>query len=176
MGSLSNGDLFDGSSNKRSLYNGYCTSSGVSLKYKKRKVYVVCHFPHGCGQNALFINLMHQDTEVVASLGDKENLVADEKMVKVPEGDCVKASEIGSESSSHQLVESPVKLELPNILNGLLEKVVVAAGKVNGAELSPIVELLGSGLPKALENNALELSKKLHKVEVQAVMKSECAP
>ncbi|KAL7219709.1 hypothetical protein ACSBR2_012717 [Camellia fascicularis] len=37
MGSLSNGDLFDGSSNKRSLYNGYCTSSGVSLKYKKRK-------------------------------------------------------------------------------------------------------------------------------------------
>ncbi|KAL7163623.1 hypothetical protein ACSBR2_039692 [Camellia fascicularis] len=176
MGSLSNGDLFDGSSNKRSLYNGYCTSSGVSLKYKKRKVYAVRHFPHGCGQNALFINLMPQDTEVVASLGDKGNLVADEKMVKVPKGDCVKASEIGSESSSHQLVESSVKLELPNILNDLLGKVVVAAGKVNGAELSPIVEPLGSGLPKALENNALELSKELHEVEVQAVVKSECAP
>ncbi|KAL7181359.1 hypothetical protein ACSBR1_040277 [Camellia fascicularis] len=176
MGSLSNGDLFDGSSNKRSLYNGYCTSSGVSLKYKKRKVYAVLHFPHGCGQNALFINLMPQDTEVIASLGDKGNLVADEKMVKVPEGDCVKASEIGSESSSHQLVESPVKLELPNILNDLLGKVVAAAGKVNGAELSPIVEPLGSGLPKALENNALELSKELHQVEVQAVVKSECAP
>ncbi|KAI8017283.1 Histone-lysine N-methyltransferase, H3 lysine-9 specific SUVH6 [Camellia lanceoleosa] len=116
-------------SNKRSLYNGYCTSSGVSLKYKKRKVCAVRHFPHGCGQNASFINVMPQDTEVVASLGDKENLVADEKMVKVAEGDCVKASEIGNDSSSHQLVESPVKLELPNILNDLLGKVVVAAGK-----------------------------------------------
>ncbi|KAI7981537.1 hypothetical protein LOK49_Contig32G00023 [Camellia lanceoleosa] len=79
MGSLSNVDLFD----------GYCTSSGVSLKYKKRKVYVVRDFPTGCGHNASFINLMPQDTEVVASLGDKENLVADEKMVKVAEGDCV---------------------------------------------------------------------------------------
>ncbi|KAL7167050.1 hypothetical protein ACSBR2_037671 [Camellia fascicularis] len=167
MGSLSNGDLFDGSSNKRSLYNGYCTSSGVSLKCKKRKVYVVRDFPCGCGQNASFINLMPQDTEVVASLGDKENLVADEKMVKVAEGDCVEASEIGNESSCHQLVESSVKLELPDILNDLLGKVVVAAGKVNGAELSPIVEPLGSGLPKALENNALELSKELHKVEVR---------
>ncbi|XP_028064831.1 histone-lysine N-methyltransferase, H3 lysine-9 specific SUVH6-like [Camellia sinensis] len=151
MGSLSNGDLFDGSSKKRSLYNGYCTSSGVSLKYKKRKVYAVRDFPPGCGHNVSFINLMPQDTEVVASLGDKENLVADEKMVKVAEGDCVKASEIGNESSSHQLVESSVKLELPDILN-----VVVAAGKVNGAELSPVVVPLGSGLPKALENNALE--------------------
>ncbi|GMP81048.1 hypothetical protein CsSME_00035897 [Camellia sinensis var. sinensis] len=176
MGSSSNGDLFDGSSNKRSLYSGYCTSSGVSLKYKKRKVYAVRDFPHGCGQNASFINLMPQDTDVVASLGDKENLVADEKMVKVAEGDCVKASEIGNESSSHQLVESPVKLELPDILNDLLGKVVVAAGKVNGAELSPVVESLGSGLPKALENNALELSKELHEVEVQAVLKSEGAP
>ncbi|CAL5374387.1 unnamed protein product [Camellia sinensis] len=153
MGCLSNGDLFDGSSKKRSLYNGYCTSSG----------------------NASFINLMPQDTEVVASLGDKENLVADEKMMKVAEGDCVKASEIGNDSSSHQLVESPVKLELPDILNDLLGKVVVAAGKVNGAELSPIVKPLGSGLPKALENNALELSKELHEVEVQVVVKSEGA-
>ncbi|CAL5328065.1 unnamed protein product [Camellia sinensis] len=115
------------------------------------------------------------DTEVVASLGDKENLVADEKMMKVAEGDCVKASEIGNDSSSHQLVESPVKLELPDILNDLLGKVVVAAGKVNGAELSPIVKPLGSGLPKALENNALELSKELHEVEVQVVVKSEGA-
>ncbi|KAL7188461.1 hypothetical protein ACSBR1_038339 [Camellia fascicularis] len=83
---------------------------------------------------------MPQDTEVVASLGDKENLVADEKMVKVVKGDCVEASEIGNESSSYQLVESPVKLELPDILNDLLGKVVVvAAGKVNGAELSPVV-------------------------------------
>ncbi|KAL7219457.1 hypothetical protein ACSBR2_012498 [Camellia fascicularis] len=188
MGSLSNGDLFDGSSNKRvflikplprgsttgdnsapltfpaatttfpnkslnmsgnSNFTGLftnCTSSGVSLKYKKRKVYAVHHFPHGCGQNASFINLMPHDTEVVASLGDKENLVADEKMVKVVEGDCVKASEMGNESSSRQLVESPVKLELPDILSDLLGKVVVAAGKVNGAELSPIVEPLGSGL------------------------------
>ncbi|CAL5436727.1 unnamed protein product [Camellia sinensis] len=175
MGLLSNGDLFDGSSNNWSLYNGYCTSSGVSLKYKKRKVYVVLHFPPRCGQNASFINLP-QDTKVVASLGDKENLVADEKMVKVAEGDCVKASEIGNESSSHQLVESPVKLELPNILNDLLGKVVVAVGKVNGAELSPVVVPLGSGLPKALENNALELSKELHEVKVQAVVKSEGAP
>ncbi|CAL5394883.1 unnamed protein product [Camellia sinensis] len=146
MGPLSNGDLFDGSSNKRSLYNGYCISPSVSLKYKKRKVYAVHHFPHGCGQNASFINLMPQDTEVVASLGDKENLVADEKMVKVVEGDCVKASEMGNESSSCQLVEGSVKLELPDILSDLLGKVVVAAGKVNGAELSPIVEPLGSGL------------------------------
>ncbi|CAL5441727.1 unnamed protein product [Camellia sinensis] len=175
MGLLSNGDLFDGSSNNWSLYNGYCTSSGVSLKYKKRKVYAVRHFPPGCGQNASFINLP-QDTEVVASLGDKENLVADEKMVKVAEGDCVKASEIGNELSSHQLVESPVKLELPNILNDLLGKVVVAVGKVNGAELPPVVVPLGSGLPKALENNALELSKELHEVKVQAVVKSEGAP
>ncbi|KAL7167090.1 hypothetical protein ACSBR2_037711 [Camellia fascicularis] len=134
MGSLSNGDLFDGSSNNWSLYNGYCTSSGVSLKYKKRNVYAVRHFPSRCGQNASFINLMPQDTEVVASLGDKENLVADEKMV------------------------------------------VVAAGKVNGAELCAVVVPLGSGLPKALENNALELSKELHEVEVQAVVKSEGAP
>ncbi|KAI7988978.1 hypothetical protein LOK49_LG13G01616 [Camellia lanceoleosa] len=176
MGSLSNGDLFDGSSNNWSFYNGYCTSSGVSLKYKKQKVYAVCHFPPGCGQNASFINMMPQDTEVVASLGDKENLVADERMVKVAEGDCVKASKIGNESSSHQLVESPVKLELPNILNDLLRKVVVAVGKVNGAELFPVVVPLGSGLPKALENNALELSKELHEVEVQAVVKSEGAP
>ncbi|KAI7981539.1 hypothetical protein LOK49_Contig32G00025 [Camellia lanceoleosa] len=176
MGSLSNGDLFDGSSNNWSFYNGYCTSSGVSLKYKKRKVYAVRHFPPGCGQNASFINMMPQDTEVVASLGDKENLVADKRMVKVAEGDCVKAFEIGNESLSHQLVESSVKLELPNILNDLLGKVVVAVGKVNGAELFPVVVPLGSGLPKALENNALELSKELHKVEVQTVVKSEGAP
>ncbi|KAI7981558.1 Histone-lysine N-methyltransferase, H3 lysine-9 specific SUVH6 [Camellia lanceoleosa] len=148
MGFLSNGDLFDGSSNNWSFYNGYCTFSGVSLKYKKRKVYAVRHFPPGCGQNASFINMMPQDTEVVASLGDKENLVADERMVKVAEGDCVKAFEIGNESSSHQLVESSVKLELPNILNDLLGKVVVAVGKVNGAELFPVVVPLGRRAPE----------------------------
>ncbi|GFZ02051.1 SU(VAR)3-9 homolog 5 [Actinidia rufa] len=167
MGTLSNGGLLcDERSSKRLLENGYCSSSVVALKYKKRKVSAVRDFPPGCGRNAPRINLKPKDTEAVASISDKENLVDDEKRVNVATEDCVKSVEIGNELLLHQVVKSPVRLELPNSLDDLVGKVVVAAGvKV---ELSPIVEL-----PKGLEIKAPELSKELHGAEVPAVVKSE---
>ncbi|GFZ01099.1 SU(VAR)3-9 homolog 5 [Actinidia rufa] len=138
-----------------------------------RKVSVVRDFPPGCGQYAPHINLMSEDTEAVASLGDEENLVADEKKVNI--ADCVKTFEIGNESFSHQLVKSPEKSELPDSSGDLVQMPRVADEEVKGFQLYPVVKSLGSGLPKALENGAPELLK-LHEVEVQAVVKTEGTP
>ncbi|KAI7981386.1 Histone-lysine N-methyltransferase, H3 lysine-9 specific SUVH5 [Camellia lanceoleosa] len=103
MGSSSNGSLCEISLNKRPLENGCCTSSNIMLKYKKRKVSAVRDFPPGCGWNATRINQLPHNTEAAASLGDEEKLVADEKMVNVANGDCIKTSEIGNRSLSHQV-------------------------------------------------------------------------
>ncbi|KAL6979792.1 hypothetical protein U1Q18_021447 [Sarracenia purpurea var. burkii] len=172
MASLSNGGLCDGSSNKRPLENGYCTSSSVLLKYKKRKVSAVRDFPPGCGRYAPRINLVPQDTEAVASPGDKENSVADEKRVNVEKEDCVKSLEAGDEQLSHQ-VKDPVKLELPDSLDDLVGRVVAAAGiKV---ALPPILGPLEIDLPKALEIEAPKPSKELCDVKALDAIKSEGA-
>ncbi|KAI8001306.1 Histone-lysine N-methyltransferase, H3 lysine-9 specific SUVH5 [Camellia lanceoleosa] len=73
------------------------------LKYKKRKVSAVRDFPPGGGQNAPRINQLPHNTEAAAQLGDEKKLVVDEKMVNVPNGDCIKTSEIGNKSLSHQV-------------------------------------------------------------------------
>ncbi|CAL5409088.1 unnamed protein product [Camellia sinensis] len=75
----------------------------IMLKYKKRKVSAVRDFPPRGGQNAPRINQLPHNTEAVTPLGDEEKLVADEKMVNVTNGDCIKTSEIGNKSLSHQV-------------------------------------------------------------------------
>ncbi|KAL7212696.1 hypothetical protein ACSBR2_015388 [Camellia fascicularis] len=53
--------------------------------------------------NAPRINQLPYNTEAAAPLGDEEKLVADEKMVNVANGDCIRTSEIGNKSLSHQV-------------------------------------------------------------------------
>lgn len=149
---MMNGGLCDWSLNTRPLENGYCTSFGVFLKFKKPKVSAIRDFPPGCGPYMLLNNLMSQDTEAGASRMQEENSVADEKTVNGTVYDSVKISGIGNGSLSPQLVKSSVKSELPGLLD-LEVKLVAAAEKVKP-----------------------ENSECLHEVEAQAVVKSEGVP
>lgn len=110
---MMNGGLCDWSLNTRPLENGYCTSFGVFLKFKKPKVSAIRDFPPGCGPYMLLNNLMSQDTEAGASHMQEENSVVDEKTVNGTVYDSVKISGIGNGSLSPQLVKSSVKSELP---------------------------------------------------------------
>ncbi|XAR70531.1 Histone-lysine N-methyltransferase [Bertholletia excelsa] len=176
----SNGDLCDKGLNKRHLENCFYNSSGVMLKYKKRKVSAVRDFPPGCGRNAPPINLVPQGNETIGLLGDKRTMVDNEKKLNVTEHDCVKKSEIVNETLSKFLMKSPSKLEMLEASDNLAGIDVTMAGKVSGVEISPIAEPPGSDLLKASENNAPEsseneatqLSKKLPELEDQAA-KSE---
>ncbi|KAF7150978.1 hypothetical protein RHSIM_Rhsim02G0108300 [Rhododendron simsii] len=67
--------------NTRPAENGYCTSFGVFLKFKKLKVSAIRDFPPGCRPCMLLNNMMSQDTEAGASRMQEENSVADEKTV-----------------------------------------------------------------------------------------------
>ncbi|KAH7835245.1 hypothetical protein Vadar_024328 [Vaccinium darrowii] len=77
MGSMSNGDLCDGSLNTRPLEYGYCTSFGVLLKFKKPKVSAVREFPPGCGPNALRLHEVEAQA-MVKSEGAPERDIASE--------------------------------------------------------------------------------------------------
>ena len=150
------------------MENGYSISSGVTHKYKKRKVSAVRDFPPGCGRDVPRVNLTPKDTEPKASLSNNDNLVVNEMVLNATEGDCLKAFEIGKGPLLHDVAQSLGKLGLPNSTGDLAGKEVDAAGKGNGVELSNIGEPSGTDLqmPTTLEVKGPELSKELHEVEV----------
>lgn len=127
-------------------------------------------FPPECGKNARHITLKAVGTEAVASLGGKENLIADENKVNVAEGDCVKAIESGNESVSQQVVQSAVELEPPTTLDDLVGRVVAAIG-VN-VEFPSTVRPLGTGSPKVSELKESELPNELHDTDAPAESKT----
>ncbi|KAK2987659.1 hypothetical protein RJ640_012938 [Escallonia rubra] len=75
MGSLSVGDLSDENPRKRQMEDGHCSSSGVGVKYKPRKVSAVRDFPPGCGRNAPPVNLHPEGIAVIGESGAVNGVV-----------------------------------------------------------------------------------------------------
>ncbi|CAK9173312.1 unnamed protein product [Ilex paraguariensis] len=164
--SVSNGVLSDGNPNKRPLENGCHPSSCSSFqpKYKSRKVSAVRDFPPGCGRNASQIPLNYLNSQANALVSDGD------KMTKIIEADCVKSSEIKAESQSLEVVKSPTREEMDDLVG----KVMASAGIVNGIkneELGIDVKAQGIEVPKSLENNALEMANELHQSKGHLLVK-----
>ncbi|CAK9184976.1 unnamed protein product [Ilex paraguariensis] len=169
MMSLSNGVLYDGSSNKRPLDDGYHPFSLNSFQpmFKSRKFSAVRDFPPGCGRNASLIDVNSHENAV---------LVDDNKMSNVVEVDCVKSSRIMVESQSLEVVKRPAREEMDEALDDSGEQVLAAAGMVNkvkNEKLGTDVKPLGIGLPKSLENNAVVLANELRRSDGQVLVNKE---
>ncbi|XP_059639178.1 histone-lysine N-methyltransferase, H3 lysine-9 specific SUVH5-like [Cornus florida] len=120
---LLNGGLSDGNSRKRTLENGYSSSSIVSeFKYKPRKVSCVRDYPPGCGPNAPPIHLRQ-----------KENVVDDERRTEVVV-DCVGTAEVRVEFQSHEVLKIRIRREMAESSGGLVGKAVDMSGMVSEDE------------------------------------------